>query len=153
MKRIMISIAVLACFVFAMSFVIPASAARGSKCDLCGMNISQHVNTEYVITFNDGKTKHYCCPHCGLYIQATEKDNIKSAKVRDFITSKWMNPAKMYFLAGSSASPACQPSWIAFGSKSDAEKFQKGFGGELYSFEDALKERMKQPKMMENVEK
>ncbi|HET6515680.1 MAG TPA: nitrous oxide reductase accessory protein NosL [Thermodesulfovibrionales bacterium] len=152
MKRIMPFLTVLVCFIFAMSFVIPAAAA-GDRCDSCGMKLSEHVNTEYVITFKDGKTKHYCCPHCGLYVHAEEKANVKSAKARDFISSKWMDPAKMYFLSGSSAVPACSPSWIAFGSKSEAEKFQKGFGGEIYGFEDALKERMKQPKMMEKMPK
>jgi len=68
-------------------------------------------------------------------------------------SSTWMDPAKMCCLSGSSAVPACSPSWIAFGSKSEAEKFQKGFGGEINGFEDALKERMKQPKMMEKMPK
>jgi DeoR family transcriptional regulator, copper-sensing transcriptional repressor len=119
------------------------------KCPLCGMNIAGNENTAYEITMTDGKKITYCCPHCGLWVQATEKKNVKSARARDFITGEWTDPAKMTFVFNSSAVPACSPSWIAFASESDAKKFQTGFGGQIYSFENALKERAKHPKGME----
>ena len=55
----------------------------------------------------------------------------------------------MVFLFGSSAVPACSPSWLAFGKKEEAESFQKGFEGKILTFEEALMERQKHPKGME----
>ena len=124
----------------------------GAKCPLCGMNIAGNENTAYEIVYTDGTTETYCCPHCGLYEQATKKDTVKSAKARDFISGEWMDPAKMTFVFKSTAVPACAPSWIAFGNKNEAEKFQKGFGGTVYSFDEALIERAKMPKGMEMKE-
>lgn len=121
----------------------------GAKCPLCGMNIAGNENTAYEITYMDGTVETYCCPHCGLYEQATKKDSVKSVRARDFISGEWMDPAKMTFIFNSTAVPACAPSWIGFGEKAEAEKFQKGFGGTIYSFDEALSERAKMPKGMD----
>src|SRR4030067_1629109 len=85
------------------------------------------------------------CPHCGLWEHARNKDKIASVRARDFISGEWMDVSKMYMLYHSDAVPACSDSWIAFGKKDEAVKFQKGFGGKIYTFEDALEERGKQP--------
>ena len=123
--------------------------AAFDKCHLCGMNITGNENTAYEVQYKDGKTSTLCCPHCGLWVQASDKAGIKQARARDFISGEWMDPAKMYFVFKSKAIPACNPSWIAFGKKSEAEKFVKGFGGKVFSFKAALKERLKHPKGME----
>lgn len=119
------------------------------KCPLCGMNMAGNENTAYEITYKDGTMEAYCCPHCGLYEQAMKKDSVISARARDFISGEWMDLAQMTFVFKSSAVPACAPSWIAFAKKSEAENFQKGFGGTVYSFAEALTERAKMPKGME----
>lgn len=119
------------------------------KCPLCGMNIAGNENTAYELSFTNGTVATYCCAHCGLYAQAMAKGEIKSARARDFISGEWQDPATMTFLFKSSAVPACAPSWIAFGKKSEAEKFQKGFGGTVYGFEEALEVRAMMPKGME----
>lgn len=119
------------------------------KCPLCGMNMAGNENTAYEIVYKDNTQEVFCCPHCGLYVNATKKDSVKSAKARDFISGEWMDPAQMTFVFKSNAVPACAPSWIAFGNKTEAENFQKGFGGTVYSFEEALTERAKMPKGME----
>lgn len=139
-------------FAFTLAMVGFAAAAE-EKCPLCGMKLAGNENTAYVITTTDGKTTTYCCPHCGLSVHAESKAKVKSAKARDFISGEWMDPAKMVFLFKSTAVPACAPSWIAFGSKAEAEKFQRGFGGTIYTFEEALKERPKYPKGMEMPKK
>jgi nitrous oxide reductase accessory protein NosL len=129
------------------------AAEMGAKCPLCGMNIAGNENTAYEITYTDGTVETYCCPHCGLYEHATRKDSVKSARARCFISGEWMDPAEAFYVFNSSAVPACAPSWIGFGVKADAEKFQKGFGGTLYTFEEALVERAKMPKGMDMKEK
>jgi len=134
---------------FALLFAITSHAAEiSAKCTLCGMNIAGNENTAYEIVYTDGTAETYCCPHCGLYLHATEKDSVKSSRARDFVSGEWMDPAQMTFVFNSSAVPACAPSWIGFADKAEAEKFQKGFGGTVYSFEEALTERAKMPKGM-----
>ena len=148
MKR---NLAVLFAFMFmALLFsLVGYTEEMGAKCSLCGMNIAGNENTAYEITYTDGTAETYCCPHCGLYEHATKKDSVKSARGRCFISGEWMEPAEATYVFNSSAVPACAPSWIAFGNKDEAEKFQKGFGGTLYSFEEALTERAKMPKGMD----
>lgn len=131
--------------VFLLFASIAFAADIGAKCPLCGMNIAGNENTAYEITYTDGKVTTYCCAHCGLYEHAKNIDNVKSARAKDFISGEWTNPADMTFIFNSSAVPACAPSWINFAKKEEAEKFQKGFGGTLYSFDEALKERAKMP--------
>ncbi len=141
-------LAVASILVLTLTMIALAGSDQG-KCPLCGMNIAGNENTAYVITMEDGSKTKYCCPHCGLWVQAKEKDGIKAAKARDFISGEWDDPENMVFLFKSTAVPACAPSWIAFSKKSEAEKFQKGFGGTIYTYEEALKERVKHPKGME----
>jgi len=135
-------------FVLLLAFAAYAAEVAG-KCSLCGMNFAGNENTAYEITLKDGKTATYCCAHCGLYVHAMESDKVKSPRARDFISGEWMNPAAMTYLFKSSAIPACAPSWLAFAKQSEAEKFQKGFGGTIYTFAEALKERAKMPKGMQ----
>ena len=129
--------------------VLAGAAAAEDKCPLCGMSISGNENTAFVITMKTGEKITYCCPHCGLWIMAMEKDKVQSAQARDFISGEWIDANKSVYLFKSKAVPACSPSWIAFGSKKEAEMFKKGFGGKIYSYTDALKERAKHPKGME----
>ena len=137
-------ILILLVFAFAVTTAEFAGADE-VKCSLCGAPLEGNENTDYQINFTDGKTVSYGCPHCGLWEHAKKKDKIKSARARDFISGEWMDVSKMYILVHSSAVPACSDSWIAFGKKDEVEKFQKGFGGKIYAFEDALEERGKQP--------
>ena len=123
--------------------------ASFDKCPLCGMNIAGNENTAYEVVFSDGNSATYCCPHCGLWVHGSDKDNIKEARARDFISGEWMDPSDMYFVFKSKAIPACAPSWIAFAKESEAKKFAKGFGGKVFSFSKAVKERLKHPRGME----
>ena len=129
--------------------VVALADSHGGKCPLCGMNIAGNENTAYEITYKDGTTTTYCCPHCGLWEHSEKKGDIQSARARDFISGDWGDPSTMVYLFKSKAIPACAPSWIAFAKESEAKKFRKGFGGTIFTFEDALKERMKHPKGME----
>ena len=144
-KRIQIIVMAIAAFLAVTAYAVEMAA----KCPLCGMNIAGNENTAYELSLANGTVVTYCCAHCGLYAQAMAKDNVKSARTRDFISGEWMDPAGMTFLFKSSAVPACGPSWIAFGKKDEAEKFQKGFGGTIYNFDEALQERAKMPKGMD----
>lgn len=134
---------------FTLAFAMAVYAMEMAKCPLCGMNISGNENTAYEITYTDGSVVTYCCPHCGLYEHAMKKDTVKSARARDFISGEWIDPSTATYVFKSEAVPACAPSWLAFSDKAEAVKFQKGFGGTIYSFNEALTERAKMPKGMD----
>jgi hypothetical protein len=78
------------------------------------MTISEYMNAEYVIKTEDGKAKHFCCSHCALDVQTTERNTVKSARTRDFISGKWMDYARMRFLSMSLAVPVCSSRWNRF---------------------------------------
>jgi len=132
-----------------MFILVTGTSFAAEKCPLCGMSIAGNENTTFVVTMKNGEEVMYCCPHCGLWVMSEDKDKVKSAQVRDFISGEWIDATKAEYLSGSKAVPACAPSWIAFRSKKEAEMFQKGFGGTLFGYADALKERAKQPKAMQ----
>ena len=146
MKR---NVIVLLVVVAALLVSVVTIASAADKCPLCGMSILGNENTAMVITMQSGEEVTYCCSHCGLWVLATEKDKVKSAKARDFISGEWITPDKAVYLYKSKAVPACSPSWLAFGSKKEAEMFKKGFGGTIYGYDEALKVRAKQPQAME----
>lgn len=123
-------------------------AYSADKCPLCGMDIMGNENTEFIIEKTTGENTSYCCPHCGLWIMSEEGDKVLFAKARDFISGEWINAQEGFYVFNSKAVPACSPSWIAFKKKSEAEMFQKGFGGTVYSYKDALKKRASMPKEM-----
>jgi len=135
--------------VLMLAVVLAGAAAAEDKCPLCGMSISGNENTAFVVTMKTGEKTTYCCAHCGLWVMAKDKDKVESAQTRDFISGEWIDAAKAVYLFKSKAVPACNPSWIAFGSKKEAEMFKKGFGGKIYGYTDALKERVKHPEGME----
>lgn len=144
MKRLPLVIAML--FVLFVAAAVPANAE--DKCSLCGMNLAGNENTAFVVEKTSGETVTYCCPHCGLWVMAKEADTVKSAKVRDFIGGEWVNPKDAVYLFNSKAVPSCSPSWLAFAKKKEAEMFSKGFGGTIYSYEDAIKKRAGMPQGM-----
>ena len=134
-------------------FLLAATVSAGAeeKCSLCGMNIAGNENTAFVVEKSSGETVTYCCPHCGLWIMAKEADTVKSAKVRDFIGGEWVDPKKAVYLFNSKAVPACSPSWLAFAKKKEAEMFRRGFGGTIYSYDEAIKKRASMPEGMKEM--
>ncbi len=128
--------------------LVAASANAEEKCSLCGMNLAGNENTAFVVEKTSGETVTYCCAHCGLWVMAKEADAVKSAKTRDFIGGEWINAKEAVYLFNSKAVPACAPSWIAFAKKKDAEKFRKGFGGTVMTYDRAVKKRAAMPQGM-----
>lgn len=141
-----IALAIALVFVFVTVMAVAANAQE--KCPLCGMNLADNENTAFVVEKTTGETVTYCCPHCGLWIMTKEADTVKSAKVKDFIGGEWINAKDAVYLYKSKAVPACAPSWIAFATKKEAQMFRKGFGGTVYSYNEAIKKRAGMPQSM-----
>ena len=54
--------------------------------------------------------------------------------VTDFLYGQMVSANDASYLLGSSVSSCCTPGILAFVGRDDAERFQRGFGGEVMSF-------------------
>ncbi|HNB40694.1 MAG TPA: DeoR family transcriptional regulator [Anaerolineales bacterium] len=106
-----------------------------SSCAMCGKPASQR--TIFIVKFDNGEELRACCAHCGLMMQSREKNVWQSLTV-DFLYGHMISAGQAYYLVGSELNICCVPSILAFGSKADAEKFQKGFGGQLLDMENTI---------------
>ncbi|NPA57864.1 MAG: DeoR/GlpR transcriptional regulator [Aquificae bacterium] len=104
-------------------------------CPICDKPITRAY--PYRITVENYKVIEACCEHCGFLLHSKYEDKKVSAITYDFITENPISAINAWYVVGSSAVACCSPSVIPFASKSDAEKFQKGFGGEVMDFINA----------------
>lgn len=144
MKRSTICVLMLSMlFVFALA-TASLAAEKGKVCPKCGKEI-QTENAKFYIVFKDGKKESYGCPHCGLSEINASHDKVKSAMATDFLRGKKIDAKSAFYLKGSSFGTCCEPYWLTFSSRDEAEKFSKGFGGTVMTYEEALKDKDVQP--------
>ncbi|WP_221563364.1 DeoR family transcriptional regulator [Alkalihalobacillus sp. TS-13] len=80
-----------------------------------------------------------CCPHCGLLRYEDIKEEVSQILCSDFLQDTTISAKMATFLLKPNINlNCCHPQVIAFGSLKQAQQFQKGFGGELYSFTEAI---------------
>ncbi len=106
------------------------------RCSMCSSRVS--TRTEVVIQKQDGTQMFACCPHCGIMLVADGAD-IESALARDFIYGRMVNIFQAAYVIESEVRLCCVPSTLCFGSKSTAERFQRGFEGQILDFSTLLK--------------
>ena len=103
------------------------------SCFFCGGAINKR--TMFVIQMQDGSQRSACCPHCGMMALGPEG---LSALASDFLYGRMVNVRQAAFLLGSWVSLCCEPSVLCFANQEEAESFQLGFGGQVYSLEQAI---------------
>ncbi|MBI3170777.1 MAG: DeoR family transcriptional regulator [Chloroflexi bacterium] len=115
--------------------VSSVSDERDSTCAMCSKPVSQR--TVFIVKFENGEEKRTCCAHCGLMLQS-RTHNIWQTLTTDYLYGHMISAGQAYYLTGSDVNICCVPSVLAFSSKQDAEKFQKGFGGQVLSMNDTV---------------
>ena len=116
------------------------------RCVVCGMDVSKYPHTRCVAETKEGKKYATCGVQCSLTLHLRFKDNWKSAKAKDLLSNRSFDVKKGFYVYKSSVITDMAPGFIAFKRRNDAEKFVKGFGGQVVTYEEALKiwkERMK----------
>jgi len=108
---------------------------KTAVCAMC--NHKAPARTSVVVTREGGKQATYCCPHCGLLALRRGKTAV-STLARDFLYGRMINVFQAQFLIGSDVQLCCIPSTICFATAVDAQKFQRGFGGEMMSYTEAV---------------
>jgi DeoR family transcriptional regulator, copper-sensing transcriptional repressor len=87
----------------------------------------------------DQQVKHTCCAHCVLLYFSDIEEKVSQMICKDFLHDTTISAKLATYLIGADLNlNCCQPHVIAFESSRQAKQFQKGFGGELYQFHDAI---------------
>jgi hypothetical protein len=109
-----------------------------ATCGMCGKEMT-NAHVGFILTHPDGKEERFGCAGCGLSILKDMKA-VKDAKPRtlDFLRGDEIDARAAYYVRGSSFNACCEPSFLAFAKKDEAERFAKGFGGKVLDFESAF---------------
>ena len=94
--------------------------------------------TQVVLHLADGSQRRACCPHCGLMALSRGQEDVASILVTDFLYGRSVNGRTAAYVAESSISLCCTPTILAFEDAHDAQRFQAGFGGQLFNLDEAL---------------
>ena len=131
----------------AILFLASTISARAVKgCIVCGMDVSKYPHTRYVVKTTDGKEYVTCGVQCGLTLHLRFKDKWKSATASDLLSNRPFDVKKGFYVYKSSVISDMAPGFIAFKRRVNGEKFAKGFGGKVVTYQEALEiwaQRMK----------
>jgi len=108
---------------------------RENACAMCGKALS--ARSLFIVKLESGEERRACCNHCGLMIQSHSGSGWQSLTT-DFLYGHMVSANQAVYLLGSEINICCVPSILSFGSRQDAEKFQKAFGGDLVSQDQVL---------------
>lgn len=112
---------------------LPSPFSGGNKCGMCGKTLSER--TLFIVSLPGGEQRHACCAHCGLMMQSQLGGTGLTA---DFLHNHILSATQAVYLIQCELTVCCAPSVLSFGSRSEAEKFQAGFGGKLASMAEAI---------------
>jgi hypothetical protein len=110
----------------------PVRAAEPT-CPMCGAEMGA---AKFTVTLGSGKEQAYACPRCAM-LDADLK-GAKAVRATDFLSRKMVDARQAFYLAKTSYGECCPPFWLSFAHREDAEKFAKGFGGQVLTFSEAL---------------
>ncbi len=112
----------------------PATQPHIPTCSLCHAEVP--ARTTFMAQNAAGEKFHACCSHCGLLLLA-ENAHLISALARDFIYGRMVNVAQAIYVIESRVHLCCVPSVLCFTGREDADSFQRGFGGQVMTFDEA----------------
>ena len=121
-----------------LGYVSPALSDDRPGCLLCGMYLSDYTHVKYTVVDTEGKEYVTCGVQCGLLLTLNLKTKFKSATMTDLFSHKTIPSEKGWYVFKSEIITDMSPGLIGFANKSHAEKFIKGFGGELITYRQAL---------------
>lgn len=103
-------------------------------CPVCGMHLGQFYKTSHAAQVGD-KTHQYCSLHCMFEEAMMHNSDPVKPQVVDTNTLEFIDATAAFYVYGSSK-PATMSaiSSYGFGTKDDALKFAKEFGGEVLTY-------------------
>ncbi len=109
--------------------------AREDLCAMCGK--SNRGKRVFIIYLSNGEQKNACCAHCGLMLLTVAKGAWQSMTM-DFLHGHMVSANQAIYLIGCDLTVCCVPTILTFGSRTEAERFQSGFGGKLASMDETI---------------
>ena len=116
------------------------------RCIVCGMDVSKYPHTKYVVKTTEREEFITCGVQCGLTLHLRLKEKFKSAMASDLLSNRPFDAQKGFYVYKSTVITDMAPGFISFVTRANAEKFQKGFGGKVVTYQEALeiwKDQMK----------
>ena len=109
-------------------------------CNVCGMHLTKFYKTSHATEFKNGHKEQYCSLHCQAKIHTNFEDKIKTIQVVDTNSLKLIDAKTATYVVGSSKKGTMSPvSKYAFSTIEQAKEFKAKFGGEIKTFDEALK--------------
>lgn len=115
----------------------PRPAVQPDHCVYCGKG----TNTRFAVQLIriDHGVEQACCAHCGLLRYGAIADEVAQIICRDYLTDTTIGGRMASFLIDPDVRlNCCEPQVFVFASRKEAERFRIGFGGKLFSFEEAI---------------
>ena len=155
-KRILVLSVVAA---FAVLGVVYAQKSQPpGACDFCERSVCQ--GTAYTVHLSFGRTKHACCPRCGIQFEKEHPGTARRTLVKDFATGREIRAQDAVYVEGSDFSHCkmgmiardqegasftvcydrCMPSVVAFAEHHSAAQFEAAHGGRLVAHDQLLRE-------------
>jgi hypothetical protein len=110
------------------------------------MDVSKYPHTRYVVATTEGEEFVTCGVQCGLTLHLRLKEKFKSGTATDLLSNRSFDAQKGFYVYKSTVITDMAPGFISFITRANAEKFQKGFGGKVVTYQEAIeiwKEQMK----------
>lgn len=118
---------------------LPDTTSFPSKdiCIYCSRDIQEKLAYRLILPNNIIEIA--CCAHCGLLRHKQVNDKVVQAICYDFFRQTTISAQLAFFVMDTTVDlGCCQPQVLTFEWQEHAEKFVKGFGGSVYSMEDAM---------------
>ena len=111
--------------------------SEGEGCAMCRKPVSDR--TVYLLNLANGEQKRACCAHCGLMLQMQmPMDEWWQSMTTDFLHGHMISANQAFYVIHSDLNICCVPSVLSFGTELEAEKFTKGFGGQVTKMNEAI---------------
>lgn len=115
-----------------------SDSAHSEECTFCHGVIPPNSRSQVTLHMADGKHLHACCPHCGLLALTTAGAGAATVLVTDFLHGRVINARTATYVVNPALDVCCAPTTLAFHERADAERFQRGFGGEVLGLDKAI---------------
>jgi nitrous oxide reductase accessory protein NosL len=141
MKKLSVLVILALCLLVTTVLFAQDDVKKYSACKYCGMNREQYAHSRMLVEYDDGTAEGTCSLHCMAVELAIHIDKTpKNILVGDFNEKKLINAENAtWMIGGNKMGVMTKRAKWAFDKKEDAEKFKRENGGDLLSFEQAIK--------------
>ena len=111
------------------------------KCPLCGMDRHNYTHSRMLLEYHDGSTLGTCSIHCtAMELAVNHTKMVTEFYAADYNTGQLIDGKKAFWVIGGTLSGVMtsRAKW-AFEKRSEAEIFTRKYGGQISTFDDAMK--------------